>query len=361
MNGRPIREKKGDGISPESLQGKVQTVCGLIPPAELGPTLMHEHILCDLTPPGLFPADQPDTEVTLENVWEIRHHWIRHPGNHRLLQEDVALRELAAYREAGGRAIVEVTSKGLSRDPRGLERISRAGRAHIVMGCGDYTEEFVGGEGRGRTAEAVAEEVLDDLLVGAEGTHIRAGIIGEIGCSHPWSEQERIAMEVAVAAQKKTGATISVHPGRHLHAPFEIARFIREAGGRPDRTIMAHVERTLPDLDSLLEFAETGCVVEFDFFGIESSYYPFQDIDLPNDGQRLRWIRSLIEKGHIQRILLSQDICTKTRLRSYGGHGYGHIFENVVPLKRRRGFDDREIEALLVNNPARLFTFRKWD
>jgi len=229
------------------------------------------------------------------------------------------------------------------------------------MGCGDYTEEFVGGEGRGRTAEAVAEEVLDDLLVGAEGTHIRAGIIGKIGCSHPWSEQERIAMEVAVAAQKKTGATISVHPGRHPHAPFEIARFIREAGGRPDRTIMAHVERTLPDLDSLLEFAETGCVVEFDFFGIESSYYPFQDIDLPNDGQRLRWIRSLIEKGHIQRILLSQDICTKTRLRSYGGHGYGHIFENVVPHKRRRGFDDREIEALLVNNPARLLTFRKWD
>jgi len=111
MNGRPIREKKGDGISPESLQGKVQTVCGLIPPAELGPTLMHEHMLCDLTPPGLFPADQPDTEVTLENVWEIRHHWIRHPGNHRLLQEDVALRELAAYREAGGRAIVEVTAK----------------------------------------------------------------------------------------------------------------------------------------------------------------------------------------------------------------------------------------------------------
>jgi predicted metal-dependent phosphotriesterase family hydrolase len=28
---------------------------------------------------------------------------------------------------------------------------------------------------------------------------------------------------------------------------------------------------------------------------------------------------------------------------------------------RRRGFDDREIEALLVNNPARLLTFRKWD
>jgi phosphotriesterase-related protein len=58
---------------------------------------------------------------------------------------------------------------------------------------------------------------------------------------------------------------------------------------------------------------------------------------------------------------LAQDICTKTRLRSYGGHGYGHIFENVVPLMRRRGFDDREIEALLVNNPARLLTFRKWD
>lgn len=346
-------------ISPEILQGKIQTVCGLIPPADLGPTLMHEHILCDLTPPGLFPPGQADTEVTLENVWGIRYHWIRHPGNHRLLREDVAVRELADFREAGGSAIAEVTSKGIKRDPRGLERISRASGTHIVMGCGDYTEEFVGREGGGKSAEGAAEEILADILVGAEDTDVRAGIIGEIGCSYPWTEREKIAMEGAVMAQRETGASISVHPGRHPQAPLEIAQFIQKAGGRLDRTIMGHVERTFLDLRSLLEFAETGCVLEFDFFGIESSYYPFQDIDLPNDGQRLQWVRTLINGGHLARILVSQDICTKTRLRSYGGQGYGHLLENIVPLMRRRGFDDPETEALLINNPARLLTFTK--
>ena len=41
----------------ETLRGKVQTVRGLIVPDALGPTLMHEHLLCDVTQPGLAAAD----------------------------------------------------------------------------------------------------------------------------------------------------------------------------------------------------------------------------------------------------------------------------------------------------------------
>ena len=40
----------------------------------------------------------------------------------------------------------------------------------------------------------------------------------------------------------------------------------------------------------------------------------------------------------------------------WGGHGYGHIFENVVPMMRRRGFTDAEVQAILVDNPRRLLT-----
>ena len=37
-------------------KGKIQTVCGLIEPEELGPTLLHEHILWDETRPEVQAA-----------------------------------------------------------------------------------------------------------------------------------------------------------------------------------------------------------------------------------------------------------------------------------------------------------------
>jgi hypothetical protein len=71
----------------------------------------------------------------------------------------------------------------------------------------------------------------------------------------------------------------------------------------------------------------------------------------------LRWIRRLIDRGHLDQIVISHDICYRSRLMRFGGHGYGHIFENVLPLMRRRGFTEAEIERMTVGTPQRLLTF----
>jgi len=97
-------------------------------------------------------------------------------------------------------------------------------------------------------------------------------------------------------------------------------------------------------------------VLEWDLFGQESSYYRLSDIDMPNDAVRLRVVRGLIARGHLAQVLISHDICYRTRLVRFGGHGYGHIFTNVVPMMRRRGFTEAEIQAILVDNPRRLLT-----
>jgi phosphotriesterase-related protein len=340
----------------KSLKGKVQTVLGPIEPEDLGPTLIHEHILCDLTPPGLSAPDGGETEITLENVWEIRYHWNKHPGNCRLDDYGVAVKELRRTKADGGGAVVDQTSRGMKRDPSGLRKVSEQAGVHIIMVCGYYVEESWPREGGTGSSDAMAEAMISEFCDGAEGTGVCAGLIGEIGCSHPWTDSEKRVMEAAVKAQRSTGASISVHPGRDPEAPFEIIRFVESRGGDPGRTIMGHLDRTLFDVDALTRLARTGCMLEWDFFGIESSYYPFQDIDLPNDGTRLSLIRALMERGFSERILISQDICTKTRLVTYGGHGYGHIFRNVVPIMRRRGFRDPEIRTLLWENPRRLLT-----
>lgn len=343
-------------VSPD-LRGKIQTVEGLLAPEQLGPTLMHEHVLCDLTPPELARQGGAEVEITLENVWEIRYHWTKHLGNHRLNQEQIAVQELRRMREAGGQSLVDLSCVGTKCNPLGLRRVAEEARVHMVMGCGHYIEEFLSPEVAKKSADTLAQEIISDIFKGVDGTDIRSGIIGEIGCSYPWTEAEKRGMLAAVTAQQETGATISVHPGRNPEAPHEIIQFITDAGGDPTRTIMGHIDRTIFECDAVLRLADTGCVVEYDFFGIESSYYPFQEIDLPNDAMRLNMIRALIDKGHLSRILISHDICTRTRLVGYGGHGYGHIFANIIPMMKRKGFADHEIDAILVQNPCRLLTF----
>ncbi len=52
---------------------------------------------------------------------------------------------------------------------------------------------------------------------------------------------------------------------------------------------------------------------------------------------------------------MSMDICTKDRLHHYGGHGYDHILENIVPWMRRRGTTQDVLDTIMRENPQRVF------
>jgi phosphotriesterase-related protein len=69
---------------------------------------------------------------------------------------------------------------------------------------------------------------------------------------------------------------------------------------------------------------------------------------LTPDSGRLRAIRGLVERGNLVQDFISHDVCRRSPLVRWGGHGYGHIFANVVPLMRRRRFSEAEVEAILV-------------
>src|SRR5205085_8761699 len=118
-----------------------------------------------------------------------------------------------------------------------------------------------------------------------------------------------------------------------------------QAGGDPKRMIVSHIDRTLFTLEAMNALAAEGCYVEFDLFGQESSYYPLAPIDMPNDAMRVNYLRGLIEAGYLEQLVIAQDICNKAHTSKYGGEGYGHILENVVPLMRRKGMRADEIDA----------------
>ena len=341
------------------LQGWVQTVTGPIKPADLGRTMMHEHLMIDLNPPRLR-ADGVSEEADLDlcECFAIRWGRTYSRKNMRLDERSLAIAELTRLRDAGGGALVELTVGGLKPDPRALVAIAQATGVNIVMGCGHYVEEYQDPGNAARTADDFAREIVQQVTTGAWGTDICAGIIGEIGCQAPWTATERRVMQGALLAQAQTGAALNVHPGRHPDQPYEVAAFAAAAAAPMDRIIISHLDRTIFDADRLLRLADTGCVLEFDLFGWEqTNYFPDPSIDMPNDGARLRWLRLLIDHGHGDRLLISSDICERSRLCRYGGHGYGHILANVVPLMLRRGFTEAEIDTMLVHTPSRLLTF----
>ena len=340
-----------------ALKGRAQTVLGLVDPDVLGPTLMHEHVICDITPPKLAATGVEGDEIDICNCWQINYGQKTSALKYKLNQRDIAIREIRAMVAAGGRTIVDLTSGGLKPDPAALAAISRDSGAHLVMGCGHYVHEYQDPGNRTRGTEDFALEMVSQVLEGAWGTDVRAGIIGEIGCQAPWTEQERKVMHGAILAQQETGAAINVHPGRHEDQPQEVADFFLKQGAPMDRMVMSHIDRTIFDETRLLRLADTGCVIEFDLFGMEQSYYSLSDIDMPNDAVRLRLIRALIGRGHLDRIVISHDICYRTRLTRYGGHGYQHIFANVIPMMRRRGYSETEIDMIMVRTPRRLLTF----
>src|SRR5688500_12050499 len=103
----------------------IRTVLGDILPDELGICLPHEHVWCHqaLAPrPELFGLSRSTSS------------WMR------LNDEDRMLAELIAYRQAGGRSIVDVTCDGWGRDLDVLARLSDAAGVHIIATAGFYIE-----------------------------------------------------------------------------------------------------------------------------------------------------------------------------------------------------------------------------
>ena len=52
--------------------------------------------------------------------------------------ESLAIAELLRFKYAGGGTLVELSQKGLHRDPVGLSRVARATGVNIIMGSGYY-------------------------------------------------------------------------------------------------------------------------------------------------------------------------------------------------------------------------------
>jgi phosphotriesterase-related protein len=356
MASQPRRERV-------NLIGYAQTVLGPVPAERLGVTTTHEHLLTDLSHLQKPPAEASRratfyAPVTIELLGKLNFSGHTSLDGSRLLDVETAIAEAGLYKRAGGDTIVEATSIGIGRDPEGLRQIARATGLHVIMGASYYVGAAHPPDMDARPEDAIADEIVRDIVDGVGHSGVRAGVIGEVGCSWPLTVNERKVLRASGRAQRRTGAPLLIHPGRNEAAPAEIVAVLREVDTDLSRTIIGHIERTIFERTEMRKLAETGCVLEFDLFGREHSYYKHSpEIDMINDAQRLKLLAWLIAEGLGGQIVLAQDTASKTHLVRYGGCGYAHILQNIVPRMRARGFREADLQAMLVDTPRRLLAF----
>ena len=313
----------------------IQTVLGQITPDQLGFCLPHEHIWCD---------QRYGPRVDLLGTTRSESTYMR------LDDFDVMVAELTAYREAGGRAIVEVTCNGWGRDLDMLARLSEASEVHILSTSGFYIEPHIPQFVHEWPVYRIADYITKEIEEGVGASQRRCGLFKSAIHRARVEGVELKVLKAVATAQKRTGAVITTHTtgNRRMEVPGGVAgvhqlEILKSEGVSPSRLIVGHVDER-PDVDVLSALAGEGCFVQFDVIGKEHFLL---------DQTRAELVHALIQRGYADNLLLSQDTSRKRWLRSGGHSGYCYIFEDFLPRLRALGVSDSDIRKMTVANPAR--------
>lgn len=348
------------------MTNKLRTVLGDIDPSTMGGTLPHEHVqgICDMY---WYPNDDPladadpDTHPALHDLWHWKENPVANRGNMHMTDEQVSIDELSILPDLGVGTVVSLSPIGMHRNPQGLRRISQESGVNIVAGSTYYVADALTDEVKAMSEDQLAQQIVDDIEVGMEGTDIRAGIVGEVGLSWPIDPAEDRVLSASVQAHLRTGSALSIHcpyyaPG--TEAMEKVAQRLAELGADMSRVILGHCDGFTRDQRFYDIAREFGCYVELDMFGYQSGYEPEVDFTYPADGDRVSAILRMVELGMADHLLLSHDNMFKTTLMTYGGHGFGYIHRVIKPWLERRGVDADTLDQILVRNAQTVLPIR---
>lgn len=279
-----------------------------------GLTLMHEHMTIDLTPGDLGTDSYDELASDLRLIYDH-----------------------------GVRNIVDLTNQTMGRAPEYVRRLSEETGINIFLSTGTYLETFSGTYISERSVDEIAKDAVRDLTEGIDDTGIKADVIGEIAWSAPEEGPlEKRAWEAYCIAAKKTGALVSTHASRGGQL-YPQVKYLLENGVKPERIVIGHIE-FYPEEDSLIKILESGVTIGLDMIGKGGS----------RDDYRADFVKKIRDMGRLSQLTLSLDICRKEQLRTNGGYGYIHLFETFIPMLKKRGITDDDLEIMLNNNPRRL-------
>jgi phosphotriesterase-related protein len=350
---------------------QISTVTGPIAPEAMGITMAHIHLLFELTAaeqrqlqPDMTASERAlqDKPITMDILGLLRRNAFAVKDNMIMGDVEEAIAELMLYKRMGGMCVAEASCIGLRRDPKGLRQISGATGVHIMCSTGWYISASHPPFVLESSLEELSESMVKELTEGIGNSGIRAGFIKAAMSARtpdvPFTGEEEKVLRAGARAQSLTGAALTMHPAHHAglakhgHTYLDI---ILQEGGDLQKCILNHTDFWYSDLEYQTSLLDRGVTLAYDQFGSEDYYSPGRC--KPSDQARVQGVVSLLKAGYAGQLVLSNEAARKTHLKKYGGYGYAHVLENIVPDLRYFGVEEKHIHAMLVENPRRLFSF----
>jgi phosphotriesterase-related protein len=318
----------------------INTVTGQITPDQLGPTLMHEHLMVGSI------GWEADTIRPGPSLTEIR---------------ALCLEKVQQLQARGIKSMVDASPNDLGRNVEFMADVAQATGLQIICATGLYNEHEGGSAywkfraRLGGVVEDMAQLFIKELTEGIGSTGIRAGIIKVATGVNEISPYERDILRAAAIASKETGAPITTHTTEGQLGDRQQALLVGE-GVPANRIIIGHSCGSA-DHDYHMRIVDGGSYIGFDRIGI---------VALMPDEERAKCIMKLIARGKLEQIIVSHDSVWCWRggqipspeIKAYMDSMMNpcHFHDDFGPLLKSMGADDRQIETLLVANPRRFFS-----
>ena len=312
----------------------VETVRGPVDTGELGPTLMHEHVIV-MEPEALANWGH----AFGPGYWDEQE------------RIDDAVTKLRSVRDAGIRTIVDPTAPGLGRYIPRIQAINAGVDVNIIVASGVYAFLALPNFLTYRSVDAIAELFVREIRQGINDTGVKAAFLKCAVESHGLiGDVPRILAAVATASVE-TGAPVMVHTNAAHRTGLAALEALTRDGVDPSRIVIAHMGDS-NDMDYLRAVADRGAWLGLDRFGIDH----FNTTE-----QRIRTLLALLDAGYCERVHLSHDAACffdfMTGDPSFAGEepDYLLISRTVVPALLRAGATRGDIDQMMVGNPRRFF------
>ena len=263
----------------------------------------------------------------------------------RLDQYDLICQEMKDLRALGVSNIIEMTNRYMGRNPQFMLDLMRDTGINVVACTGYYQDAFFPEHVAARSVEQLAQEMVDEIVIGIDGTELKAGIIAEIGSSEgvitPLEEKVFIA---AARAHIETGRPISTHTSFSTMGVEQLV-LLQAHGVDLSRVTVGHCDLK-DNLDNILRMIELGGYVQFDTIG-KNNYYP--------DEKRIAMLHAIRDRGLLSHVMLSMDITRRSHLKANGGNGYDYLLTTFIPQLRQSGFSQADVDVMLRETPSQFF------
>ncbi len=311
----------------------INSVLGPLDTADLGFTLMHEHLM--VAPAGVL-QDYPE-----------------------LLGADPMRRlvdDLKKAKKGGVDTIVDATTLDLGRNVNLLVEASRRSGVNIIACTGwwlDIPRYFAG-----VSADQLAGLFIREVEEGISGTNIKAGILKSASDIEGVTPGAENVLRAIARAHRQTGAPIMLHS----YSPGQVGKrqlaVLQDEGVDLKRVKLDHSNDTT-DVEYLISLLERGC-----YLGLDR--YPGRNV---SPLARTRTMKALIDAGYADRLCPSHDRSvlrvlaanpeiSEAERRRLNPHGYLYIKKVVFTQLRDMGVPETILSRLCLDGPRHFFEGR---